>query len=119
VLLVTAPRVSAEDGIREQQVQVKKGESGATIKGSIKGDQTVDYKLRANAGQTMGWLGEQFDSAIPQVAYEVKLAADGRSLEWIEQTAQGEVRYETEPGTSWFQRRGVDVMSILPIEWLL
>jgi len=66
-----------------------------------------------------GWLGEQFDSAIPQVAYEVKLGADGRSLEWIERTTQGEVRYETEPGTSWFQRRGVDVMSILPIEWLL
>jgi putative cardiolipin synthase len=66
-----------------------------------------------------GWLGEQFDSAIAQVAYEVKLGADGRSLEWIERTTQGEVRYETEPGTSWFQRRGVDVMSILPIEWLL
>jgi len=66
-----------------------------------------------------GWLGEQFDSAIPQVAYEVKLGADGRSLEWIERTPHGEVRYETEPGTSWFQRRGVDVMSILPIEWLL
>ena len=66
-----------------------------------------------------GWLGEQFDSAIAQVAYEVKLGADGRSLEWIERTTQGEVRYETEPGTSWFQRRGVDVMSLLPIEWLL
>jgi hypothetical protein len=52
-MLVTAPVVSAEGGIREQQVQFKKGESGATIKGSIKGDQTVDYKLRANAGQTM------------------------------------------------------------------
>jgi hypothetical protein len=51
--LVTAPLASAEGGIREQQVQFKKGESGATIKGSIKGDQTVDYKLRANAGQTM------------------------------------------------------------------
>ena len=53
LMLVTAPAVSAEGGIREQQVQFKKGESGATIKGSIKGDQTVDYKLRANAGQTM------------------------------------------------------------------
>ena len=53
LMLVTAPVVSAEGGIREQQVQFKKGESGTTIKGSIKGDQTVDYKLRANAGQTM------------------------------------------------------------------
>ena len=53
LMLVTAPVVSAEGGIREQQVQFKKGESGTTIKGSIKGDQTVDYKLRASAGQTM------------------------------------------------------------------
>jgi hypothetical protein len=53
LMLVTTPLVSAEGGIREQQVQFKKGESGATIKGSIKGDQNVDYKLRANAGQTM------------------------------------------------------------------
>jgi hypothetical protein len=52
-MLVTAPVAAAEGGIREQQVQFKKGESGTTIKGSIKGDQTVDYKLRANAGQTM------------------------------------------------------------------
>ena len=53
LMLVTAPAVLAEGAIREQQVQFKKGESGTTIKGSIKGDQTVDYKLRANAGQTM------------------------------------------------------------------
>jgi len=66
-----------------------------------------------------GWLGEQFDCVIPQVAYEVRLGADGWSLQWIERTAQGEVRYETEPGTRWFQRMSVEVMSILPIEWLL
>jgi hypothetical protein len=45
LLLVTAPLASAEGGIREQQVQFKKGESGATIKGSIKG-QTVDSTSR-------------------------------------------------------------------------
>ncbi|MFO1313056.1 MAG: phospholipase D family protein [Burkholderiales bacterium] len=66
-----------------------------------------------------GRLGDQFDSVIPQLAYEVKLGADGRSLQWIELTAQGEVRYDTEPGTNWFQRMGVEMMSILPIEWLL
>jgi cardiolipin synthase C len=66
-----------------------------------------------------GRLGEQFDSVIPQFAYEVKLGSDGRSLQWIEQTAQGEVRYDTESGTSWSQRMGVEMMSILPIEWLL
>jgi len=66
-----------------------------------------------------GWLGEHFDSTIPKIAYEVKLAGDGQNLEWIERTQQGEVRYDTEPETSWFQRIRVDLMSILPIEWLL
>ena len=46
-------------------------------------------------------------------------APDGRSLEWIERTASGETRYDTEPGTTWFQRRSVDIYSILPIDWLL
>ena len=53
------------------------------------------------------------------LAYEVRLAPDGRTLEWIERTASGEKRYDTEPGTSWFLRRGVDLLSILPIDWLL
>ena len=52
-------------------------------------------------------------------AYEVRLMPDGRSLEWIEQTSSGEKRYDTDPGTSWFLRRKVDLLSILPIEWLL
>jgi putative cardiolipin synthase len=52
-------------------------------------------------------------------AYEVRLAADGRSLEWVERTAQGEVRYGTEPKTGWFKRFSVKFMSWLPIEWLL
>jgi putative cardiolipin synthase len=65
------------------------------------------------------WLGEQFDKTLPLAAYEVTLGEDGRSLVWIERTAGGEVKYTTEPGTTWFQRTGVEMMSILPIEWLL
>jgi putative cardiolipin synthase len=64
-------------------------------------------------------LAERFDTAAPLVAYEVRLAPGGRNLEWIERTAAGETRYETEPGTTWFQRRSVDVLSILPIDWML
>ncbi len=44
---------SAAPGIQQKQVQFKKGETGATIKGTIKGDQTIDYQLRADAGQVM------------------------------------------------------------------
>ncbi len=40
-------------GIQTQPVQFAKSQSSATIKGAIKGDETIDYTLRAQAGQTM------------------------------------------------------------------
>jgi putative cardiolipin synthase len=64
-------------------------------------------------------LAERFDTAAPLVAYEVRLAPDGRSLEWIERTAAGEMRYDTEPGTRWYQRFSVEVLSIFPVDWML
>jgi putative cardiolipin synthase len=64
-------------------------------------------------------LAEYFDAEVQMAAYEVRLTPDGHDLEWIEQTRSGVKRYDTDPGTSWFLRRKVDVLSILPIEWLL
>ena len=64
-------------------------------------------------------VGRMFDEAVPRAAYEVRLAADGQALEWIERTPQGEVIHTTEPGTSTMRRLGVNLMSVLPIEWLL
>jgi cardiolipin synthase C len=64
-------------------------------------------------------FAERFDTKVPMVAYEVRLGPDGRSLEWIERTASGETRYDTEPGTGWFQRWSVEVLSILPVDWML
>jgi hypothetical protein len=52
VLLAALP-ARAQPQIQQKQVQFKKGETGATIKGSLKGEQIVDYKLRAAAGQVM------------------------------------------------------------------
>jgi len=43
----------AADGIESRPLQFAKGASSATVKGSLKGDQTIDYKLRAKGGQTM------------------------------------------------------------------
>jgi hypothetical protein len=43
----------AADGIESRPIQFAKGASSATVKGSIKGRQTIDYKLVAKAGQTM------------------------------------------------------------------
>ena len=51
---VLAPVAHADaPRIRAEQVQFKKGEAGATLKGKIKGDEIVDYELRAAAGQSM------------------------------------------------------------------
>jgi hypothetical protein len=52
LVLVAAPSFSQPD-IVKRPVQFAKGKSGATLKGSLTGDQTVDYTLRAAAGQTM------------------------------------------------------------------
>ena len=43
----------AEDGIKVQQVQFKKGESNASLQGKIAGHQTLDYVLSAKADQSM------------------------------------------------------------------
>jgi hypothetical protein len=52
-LFVVSSLPAAAQDIRQQPVQFKKGASSATLKGNLKGDQIVDYKLRARAGQTM------------------------------------------------------------------
>jgi cardiolipin synthase C len=64
-------------------------------------------------------LAQTFDTVVPLAAYEVRLTPDGRTLYWIERTASGEVRYDIEPETTWFLRSRVDMLKILPIEWLL
>jgi hypothetical protein len=43
----------ASEGIRKLPVQFKKGASQASVKGHIKGRETIDYILRARKGQTM------------------------------------------------------------------
>ena len=52
LVLVAAPSFTQPD-IVKHPVQFAKGKSGTTIKGSVTGDQSVDYTLRASAGQTM------------------------------------------------------------------
>jgi hypothetical protein len=48
-----ALNVQAAEGIRTVPVHFKKGADQATIQGQIKGRETTDYVLRAQAGQTM------------------------------------------------------------------
>ena len=64
-------------------------------------------------------LARVFDTTVQTNAYEVRLTADGGRLEWIEQTAAGEKRHDTEPQTTWLLRSKVQFLGILPIDWLL
>lgn len=79
----------------------------------------TEMGLLIDSGTMAADLAQFFDNEVPSLAYEVKLAPDGQNLIWIERTANGEIRYDTEPDTTWAQRTGVDLMSLLPIEWLL
>jgi putative cardiolipin synthase len=63
-------------------------------------------------------ISAAFESRVPANAYEVRLSDTGE-LYWTEQQGGKQVRYLTEPGTSFWQRAGVWLMSLLPIEWLL
>jgi len=51
--LAVAGASLAADGIQSKPLHFAKGANSATVKGSIQGQQTIDYKLRAKAGQTM------------------------------------------------------------------
>jgi hypothetical protein len=53
VLLEANSSVLAADGIESRPLQFAKGTSSAVVEGSLKGDKTIDYKMRAKAGQTM------------------------------------------------------------------
>jgi len=52
-LAIAAPAAAAGPGIREVQVQFPEGKSGTTLQGKLTGDETVDYTLKAAAGQSM------------------------------------------------------------------
>jgi hypothetical protein len=53
ILATASASALPADGIESRPLQFAKGASSATVKGSLKGDKVVDYKVRAKAGQTM------------------------------------------------------------------
>lgn len=64
-------------------------------------------------------LATGFDTLVPQRAYRVRLSPDDGDIEWVETTADGEIRHSHDPETGWFRRLNADFLSILPIDWLL
>jgi cardiolipin synthase C len=64
-------------------------------------------------------LAQAFEEAVPRDAYEIRLAADGHSVEWIERTGSGQVTHTSTPGSGPLRQLWIGLLSILPIEWLL
>lgn len=52
-LLLTSPHATASTPIQQKAIQFKPGASRTTLKGTLKGDQTIDYQLSARAGQAL------------------------------------------------------------------
>jgi hypothetical protein len=67
----------AQAAIESQRVTFPAGESSALLKGQLKGDQTVDYKLRAGAGQT---LTVELNGSNPQNYFNVLAAGTDTAL---------------------------------------
>jgi putative cardiolipin synthase len=66
-------------------------------------------------------VSTSLDQHLPRMAYKVQLDAQGR-LSWTGQNPQPPHEAQTfsaDPGTSWWQRFMVRVLSWLPIEGLL
>ncbi|RSZ60637.1 phospholipase D family protein [Massilia atriviolacea] len=55
---------------------------------------------------------------VPARAYRVHLGPDG-ALYWTERVGETEIRHDTEPGTGFWKRAAVGLLSLLPIDWLL
>ncbi len=65
-------------------------------------------------------LSATFDDYIPANSYEVRARTGGDAcIEWIERTAAGEVRHETEPGAGWGRRAWLGFLMLLPLDWML
>jgi cardiolipin synthase C len=59
-----------------------------------------------------------FAKRVPVDAYKVRLSDSG-ALQWVEQAREHQLVHDQEPGTGFWLRTAVRLMSMLPIEWLL
>jgi len=63
-------------------------------------------------------LSKTLQVSMPERAYEVRLDEQGRMV-WIERSGGSIQRHYEEPNTTVWQRTGVRILSVLPIDWLL
>lgn len=87
---VLAAGAPALDGIRREPVRFEKGASRAVLEARIRGDETVDYVLRAGAGQTLAVTlkksnGSNYFNVLPPGSNDVAMfvGQDGGDFEGV------------------------------------
>lgn len=63
-------------------------------------------------------MHDVFDVEIPKRSYTLRLSEDGQ-VEWLDNASTPPVLHESEPGSTWWSRVMLRVLSTLPIDWLL
>ncbi len=63
-------------------------------------------------------IADAFVTDISARSYDVRLSDTGE-LQWVEQVDGKEIVHDEEPGTGFWQRLGLRLLALLPIEWLL
>ncbi|MCA1248810.1 phospholipase D family protein [Massilia sp. MS-15] len=81
-------------------------------------DLNTEMGLVIDSARLAGQLDKLLDNNVAETAYEVRLDGKGR-LYWLERTGGKLRRHDKEPGTSVWQRVAVQLLSLLPIDWLL
>ncbi len=63
-------------------------------------------------------IDQAFDTEVPRRSYTLQLSQSG-DITWSSMDSTPPTVYPVEPGSSWWSRLGLKLMSRLPIEWLL
>jgi hypothetical protein len=96
----------AQTAIERQRVEFRAGADSSLVKGQLKGDQTVDYILRAGAGQT---LTVELKGSNLQNYFNV-LAADVRVRVYLMRPAARRLE-----SSSYSLRMGIDGVPLAPV----
>ena len=97
VMMFDAASFAARE-VRQEEVRFKGGESSTTITDTIKGDQSVDYRLQAKAGQTLavsfkpGNLSAYFN-LLPPGSNDVAMFVGSTSGNYVERVLPGDGVY--------------------------
>jgi cardiolipin synthase C len=66
-----------------------------------------------------GALQDAMDGRLFDATYEVRLAPDGRRLQWVERVNGAVIVHDREPNSGPLQRGVIALLAMLPIDWML